>query len=47
VHTRTLDSVTTHGYSYDDADQWTSDGTLSDTYDAAGNPLAAGSDSFS
>jgi RHS repeat-associated protein len=35
------------GYTYDDADQLLSDGSLAYTYDAAGNLTAAGADTFS
>ena len=38
--------TTVAGYTYDDADQLTSDGSLSYGYDASGNLTAAGPDGF-
>jgi RHS repeat-associated protein len=42
----TVNGVQTHTYTYDDADQLTSDGTLSYTYDQSGNLLTAGTDAY-
>ncbi|MGH9201957.1 MAG: hypothetical protein ACRD2A_12070, partial [Vicinamibacterales bacterium] len=40
--TKRLNSVTTNTYTYDNADQLSSDGSITDTYDNNGNTTAAG-----
>jgi RHS repeat-associated protein len=45
--TQAVNGATVATYTYDDADQLTSDGTTSYAYDNAGNLTAAGSDSYS
>ena len=44
--TATVNGTTTATYTYDDADQLTSDGTQTYAYDANGNLTAAGADAF-